>query len=94
MVNEWEANPSRPNPYISTEHGKRFLTLHNECGLIVLSPASKVSAARLRLTQEETAETERGKDALNKISASVFVCMGLELEDQQYDFPYDTFFHI
>ena len=50
---------------------------------IVILPASKVSVARLRLAQEETAETEIGKDTLNKVSVSVFVRTGLELEDQQ-----------
>ncbi|KAF9779310.1 hypothetical protein BJ322DRAFT_1113656 [Thelephora terrestris] len=46
--------------------------------------ASKVSAARLRLTQEETEEAERGNEALHTVSASVFIRAGLELEDQQY----------
>jgi hypothetical protein len=49
--------------------------------------ASKVSAARLQLTQEEAAAAESGKETLDKVSASVFVRMGLELEDQQYGFP-------
>ena len=48
-----------------------------------LLPASKVSAARLRLTQQEATEAETGKETLDKVSASVFVRMGLELEDQQ-----------
>jgi len=42
-----------------------------------------VSEARLRLTEEEAAEAERGIAAPHKVSASVFVRMGLELEDQQ-----------
>ena len=46
--------------------------------------ASKVSEARLRLTQGEAAEVEREGEAPHKVSASVFVRMGLELEDQQY----------
>jgi len=45
--------------------------------------ASKLSEARLRLTQEEAAEAERGKHTPHKVSASVFIRMGLELEDQQ-----------
>ena len=49
-----------------------------------LLSASKVSAARLRLTEEETVDAQRGKEGLDNISASVFVRMGLELEDQQY----------
>ena len=50
---------------------------------MVTKSASKLSEARLRLTQEEAAEAERGQHTLHKVSASVFVRMGLELEDQQ-----------
>lgn len=46
--------------------------------------ALKLSEVRLRLTEEEAAEAERGRRAPHMISASVFVRMGLELEDQQY----------
>lgn len=44
---------------------------------------SKVSEARLRLTEEEAEEAESGKEAPHKVSASVFIRMGLELKDQQ-----------
>lgn len=54
--------------------------------LIFFLPASKLSKAWLRLTQEEAKEAERGKGAPHKVSASVFMRMGLELEDQQYVF--------
>ncbi|KAF9780601.1 hypothetical protein BJ322DRAFT_1112591 [Thelephora terrestris] len=46
--------------------------------------ASKVSKARLQLTWEEVAEAERGKETLHKVSPSIFIRAGLELEDQQY----------
>ena len=59
---------------------------------LILPPASKVSAARLQLVQEENAEAEKGKEALDKVSASVFVRMGLELEDQQYAIVLVLFF--
>ena len=45
---------------------------------------SKVSEVRLQLTKEEAAEAEKGITAPHRVSASVFVRMGLELEDQQY----------
>lgn len=51
--------------------------------LIIIPPASKISEVRLQLAQEEVADAERGKHAPHKISASVFIRMGLELEDQQ-----------
>lgn len=50
----------------------------------VLSLALKLSETRLRLTQEEVTEVERGQHAPHRVSASVFVRMGLELEDQQW----------
>ena len=46
-------------------------------------PALKLSKVRLQLTQEEVAKAEHGQHAPHKVSASVFVRMGLELEDQQ-----------
>ena len=46
-------------------------------------PESKLSEARLRLTEGEVAEVQRGQQAPHKVSASVFVRMGLELEEQQ-----------
>ncbi|KAF9780594.1 hypothetical protein BJ322DRAFT_1112579 [Thelephora terrestris] len=46
--------------------------------------ASKVSKARLRLSQEEVTEAESGREPLHKASPSVFIRVGLELEDQQY----------
>jgi len=82
MVKEWEANPSRPNPYVSKDRGRLF-----RLGLITItnshSPDSKVSEIQLRLAQEEAAKAEKGKRAPHQVSASVFIRMGLELEDQQ-----------
>ena len=45
--------------------------------------ALKVSEIRLRLAEEEAKEAESGQQAPHQISASVFIHMGLELEDQQ-----------
>ena len=83
MVEEWEADPSKPNPYVLTEKGG-FSGWNQHTYLTVHFIGSKVSEARLRLTEEEAAEAERGTTAPHKVSASVFVRMGLELEDQQY----------
>jgi len=30
MVQEWEANPSRPNPYVSNDHGRVFVLYHRD----------------------------------------------------------------
>lgn len=83
MVKEWEADPSKPNPYFLTEKGG-FSGQNERTYLMVYFIGSKVSEARLRLTEEEAAEAEKGITAPHKVSASVFVRMGLELEDQQY----------
>ena len=46
--------------------------------------ASKLSEVRLRLIQEEASNTERVQNvSSHKVSAPVFLRMGLELEDQQ-----------
>jgi hypothetical protein len=85
MVKKWEANPSRPNPYVSKDRGRLFCFIQVP-RLTVFLPASKVSEIRLRLAQEEAAEAERGQRAPHQITASVFIRMGLELEDQQWVF--------
>ena len=46
-------------------------------------PGSKLAEVRLRLAQEELAEAERGKHTPLGVPASIFIRMGLELEDQQ-----------
>jgi hypothetical protein len=82
MVKDWQGDPKLPNPYVSNEQGMFSKIIQLLC-LTVVSPASKLSEARLRLTQEEVAEAERGRHTPHKISASVFIRMGLDLEDQQ-----------
>ena len=82
MVKEWQANSLLPNPYGQTSEVRFFVVIYPQ-HLIVVFPASKVSEVRLRLTQEEVTEAERGQHTPHKISASVFVRMGLDLEDQQ-----------
>ena len=50
----------------------------------MVSPsASKLTEIRLRLAEEEAADAEMGQRTPHQVSASVFVRMGLELEDQQ-----------
>lgn len=51
--------------------------------LTTVSPASKLSEVRLQLAQEEVGEAERGQHSPHKVTASVFVRTGLELEEQQ-----------
>jgi len=51
--------------------------------LTLVSSASKVSEIRLRLAQEEAAEAEKGQRLPHQVSPSVFVRIGLDLEDQQ-----------
>ena len=82
MVKDWQENTSGPNPYVSNERGTFFDSARSLCLMIVL-PASKLSEARLWLTQEEVAEAEQGQHAPHKVTTSVFIRMGLELEDQQ-----------
>lgn len=84
MVREWEVNRSRPNPYVSNDRGRFLYSSFNVLWFTVVLLASKVSEVRLRLAQEEAAEVEKGQRAPHQISASVFIRMGLELEDQQY----------
>ena len=83
MVRKWEADSSRPNPYVSKERGRCYVISSYVPRLTVISSASKLSEIRLRLVQEEAAEAERGQRTPHQVSASVFVRMGLDLEDQQ-----------
>ena len=83
MVEEWQTDPLRPNPYVSNKRGTFFLNLSGRLRLTAVSSASKLSEARLRLTQEEVTEAEQGQHAPHEVTASVFIRMGLELQDQQ-----------
>jgi hypothetical protein len=60
-----------------------FITLFQVPQLTFGFLASKVSEIRLRLVQEEAAEVERGHRLPHQVSPSVFIRMGLDLEDQQ-----------
>lgn len=82
MVKKWETDPSCPNPYVSKDRGRVFCPFRVQ-RLKVIFSASKVSEIRLRLVQEEAAEVERGQRPPHQVSVSVFVRMGLDLEDQQ-----------
>ena len=59
-----------------------FFNIFGGCVSLIL-PALKLSEVRLQLTQEEVAQAEHGNHTPHKVSASVFIRMGLELEDQQ-----------
>ena len=83
MVRDWEADPSCPNLYVSNDRGMAFLTLSQSLKLTHVRSALKISEIRLRLAQEEAEEAENGQRTPHQISASVFVRMGIELEDQQ-----------
>ena len=82
MVDKWQVDPSCPNPYVSNDRG-RFFGIFLKLHLTVRLPALKLMEVQLRLTREEVADKEHGQHAPHKISASVFIRMGLELEDQQ-----------
>lgn len=60
-----------------------FLARFEYNGSQPLFSASKVSEIRLRLIEEEAAEVERGQRSPHQVSASTFIRMGLDLEDQQ-----------
>jgi len=83
MVREWEVDPSRPNPYVSNDRSMAFFTSSQSSELTHIWSALKISEIRLRLAQEEAEEAENGQRAPHQISVSVFVRMGIELEDQQ-----------
>lgn len=83
MVKEWEADSSRPNPYISNDRGGLYCPVQVLWFMLAFL-ASKLSEIRLRLLQEEAAEAERGQRLPHEVTPSVFIRMGLDLEDQQY----------
>ena len=82
MLEKWEEDPLCPNPYVSNEQGALLIGVSLPW-LTVLPLAIKISEARLQLAQEEVAEAEHSQHTLHNISVSIFVQMGLEIEDQQ-----------
>ncbi|KAI0064330.1 hypothetical protein BV25DRAFT_1790798, partial [Artomyces pyxidatus] len=69
MVRDWDVDSRCPNPY----HEPTTET-----------QADASADVRLELAQEEAEEAARGAMSLHEMSASVFLGVGLELEEQQY----------
>ena len=82
MAEKWQGDHSHPNPYVSNERGT-FSRRDSVAKSHHYLPASKLSEIRLRLAEGEATDAEHGHHAPHKVSAPVFVRMGLELEEQQ-----------
>lgn len=84
MVEDWEVDPNKPNPYEEPETCEYIESLDQvilfSCNLLALNLAE----VRLELANEEAADAARGFDQGHNTTPSKFLVQGFELEDQQY----------
>jgi hypothetical protein len=83
MVDEWEADSTKPNPYEEPEDSKSSLEFFPHDLIYILFEATTMQTIRLELTKEEAAEAAAGKVSLHKVLLTKFLSTGFELEDQQ-----------
>ena len=81
MISQWEQDRTKPNPYTHTEKGTIcHFTIPLHCTNSHL--ASNTAEVRRRLAEADQQDTRQGSTP-HQVPASVFVCNGLEIEDQQ-----------
>lgn len=84
MVKNWEIDKSKPDPYAQVEKCEQayysFALLYNSSYFI---SATTLAAVRLQLAQGEAEEVKKGTYPPHKITGSIFLKMGLDLEDRQ-----------
>jgi hypothetical protein len=81
MIDAWNIDHSKPNPYEEVEEGSVF-------GLIrrifyLLPKAVNFKNLRKELAEEEMQELDQGEPMLHKVSAQAFIRQAFSLRDQQ-----------
>ena len=81
MKCRWEIDPSQPDPYVVVEKGETNVCATSTTDSV--STALSFNSAKLKLVEIEAQESKSSHALPHKLSPSSFICMGLELEDQQ-----------
>jgi hypothetical protein len=84
MIRSWESNKSNPNPYTHTEKGSSIFSV--ALPLAHASLASNFAEVRRKLAEADEEALRRGT-ASHEVPASIFVRIGLEIEEQQSVVP-------
>jgi hypothetical protein len=83
MVQDWERDKDKPNPYAEPVNSKSLAYLLYIPSSHILLLATTERDIRLQLLKEEEADASRGILPPHDISASSFLQTGLKLEEQQ-----------
>ncbi len=82
MVEEWQDDRTKPNPYSEPVHSKfsmKFDIIHSS----YLFVATTIQDIRLELAKEDANDTANGNSPAHETSVTMFLTKGLELESQQ-----------
>ena len=82
MIQSWESDKSKPNPYMHTEKGIFYCCIAIPRAYV--PPASNLAEVRRKLAEaDEVALRRDGITPPLQVPGSVFIRSGLEIEDQQ-----------
>ena len=90
MIRDWEKDQSKPNPFTYTAKGGHSCVIWQLPRGTHIRLASNLADIRQRLAEAEEEDTNRGT-APHEVPGSVFIRMGLEIEEQMYAAPPDFF---
>lgn len=81
MIRNWELDKSSPNPYTHKEKG--FVRI-SHCALLYthIFPASNFAEVRRKLAKADEEALRQGTTS-HQVPASIFIRIGLEIEEQQ-----------
>ena len=82
MVEDWEADPQKPNPYEEPEACGSYL-YNISITTLMSSVALNVAKVWLELAKEEAADAAQGIECGHDLTPSKFLIQGLELEEHQ-----------
>jgi hypothetical protein len=82
MVQEWERDNEKPNPYAEPINSTYFIYSSMYC-LMCIPLATTEHDIRLQLLEEEVADSSQGVLLPHDTSPSLVLRTGLELEEQQ-----------
>ena len=91
MVEEWNSDPNKPDPYEEPMTGMVTLLQGdlavdaNECQILT---GLTMAAVKLELAQQEAVEASHGQLPMHEVMPAVFLQVGLELEEQQCIHPH------
>lgn len=82
-IREWEADYTKPDPFAEPEYSEYNMLFYLNSADFYLFAASTSIQVRQMMADEDARDMETGIHFPHKVSASIFVRMGLEIEEHQ-----------